>query len=300
MFGVITFFAISILPDLRSTEVIPNYKNQLQRSVYIYHIVEIWSVITFGTPLILLMLYRQCFPMKVEVHQAVARRSTMSKNVPEIHLPTKTLDEPWPTPSTLNEDNASWHNTVSGSVDTAVPAQSLSQKFKAKRGIQGRSRADSSTSAHQTRASGQTEGVDRAQRAIQDVCGYTGTGAGRSIVLEALQHASQYPSTPRKRAAPWQAVSSETSLSTYDVESHALHMGGLHLYATPHGFVEGVPLCNVSRPDDTVSPGNRPTSPPTPSKRESRPRSAITRPLTADSSLSHTFSSASRRTTKDI
>ncbi|UZJ52480.1 hypothetical protein CBS101457_001800 [Exobasidium rhododendri] len=233
MMTVCFYVANHVVDDLDDPAPIPFYGNKVQKTTYIYHTVEIWSIVVFGTPLILMMLYRQCFPMQVNMQETVA--STRTKEY--TFLEQLFTDSP-ELPSTMTASappysaigNKPSHASLQGEQsDSAmiirlVPT-ALSQKYRASRYENHSPREDATAVVKQADMLEESVQKTCSDFAQDDICGYFGTGAGVSIVMESLQRASQYPQPIRRSTAPWRTLNAQASVSNPDVEGNAIRQG---------------------------------------------------------------------------
>lgn len=65
-----------LLPDMRSEERSARYGTPFSRTSYIYLALEIWVIVVVGSPLILLMLWRQVYPIRVNFNNDTYTRQT--------------------------------------------------------------------------------------------------------------------------------------------------------------------------------------------------------------------------------
>lgn len=239
--GAVTYLTINMMQSMDEHASMEHLKASMHDVVFTYHVLEMMADIVFGTPLVIMVLYRQCFPIKVEVQKAVQSEDwhkMKSREVVEA--------------SSMDGDRGP--NNLR---DQAV--EQLQQQIDDKEGhwrpIASESGSKLSRRMDEEQAIS-TAFADRQncnRELVRDACGYTGPGAGRSIVLDALQQVNHYPRR-RRKTSPWGTVAAGPLSIQVNAEYRGQQTGGIQQYATPHGIVEGVPLTPIGRPEETHSP----------------------------------------------
>jgi hypothetical protein len=238
MLAAIVYLTSRLISDLRFSHDLRVYRQKLIEVNYTYQLIEMGSVLVFGTPLIIMVLYRHCFPVKVELKKKV-KRQWHNVEASEQPFPSSgpitgfniTLDTSQPT-IPLPGQSAEWQ-----SASPTSPSEQKSMPFQ----VNQTPRRNTPDRTLQKQSS---------QEIARDACAYTGLGAGRSIVLDALENANNYPRR-RRRTSPW-----DTALSPAGTFSDWGASGGqtsTQLFATPHGMVEGLPLSPITAPEESLA-----------------------------------------------
>lgn len=224
-----------MVEDMKDPTDLERLRDSIGRITLIYHVMEMGADIIFGTPLVIMVLYRQCFPMKVEVQQAV-QKEDWHKQISDEAGPSP-ITSSGLTPLNVEDGVPSPYNIKATQFGPCVSEQ------------ESRSSRNNQDQATTSALSRQDNNRDTAR----DACGHTGPGAGSSIVLDALQQVNQYPRR-RRRASPWETLGGGTPPLQLDPECRGQQTGEPKQYATPHGIVEGVPLTLIGRPERTQAP----------------------------------------------
>jgi uncharacterized membrane protein len=232
MLGSIVYMTTRLIADQQHKHNLHLYREKLIDVGYTYQMIEMGAVLVFGTPLMIMILYRQCFPVKVELKKDVKKE---------------------------------WQNVASGpqrpsasngfiSIDTSRPVTPLpnQSEWQAVSPISPISPFEQKTMpfAMAARESGSNHTVQKqnSQELARDACAFAGMGGvGRSIILDALDTANKYPRR-RRRTSPWEVMPSQTGAY---VEMDPA--SSTHLYATPHGAVESVPMSPIAAPAESYS-----------------------------------------------
>lgn len=238
MLAAIVYLTNRLVSDLKYSHDLPLYRQKLIEVGYTYQVIEMCSVLVFGTPLIIMVLYRHCFPVKVELKKKVKRQW---HNVEASEHPSLASSGP----------NADFSITLDTSQPiTALPSQAEWQSASPISPSEQKSLPFQVNQTPRRDVSDRTLQKQSSQDIARDACAYAGLGAGRSIVLDALENANNYPRR-RRRTSPWDTPLSPSGTFT-DWGASGGHTS-TQLFATPHGVVEGMPLSPITAPEESLA-----------------------------------------------
>ncbi|PWN33855.1 uncharacterized protein FA14DRAFT_156534 [Meira miltonrushii] len=224
---------LTIIPDLRSPAYVPQYTTKFALTAYIFFVLEIWVIVSIGSPLILIMLWRQLYPIRVDFGNDIYTRQAPTlkiKNVAKLknfRLKKKNKDGAEKDEMEAEEvgnDTGDWHHVpwTPSTRATFMPTSPSSVSTKANKEIQ-RSAGANNISISRTTPSldgsihgAEEEEYERDNRwskhysndgielednrrktkesITRDVCGLAGSDMGvRRIVLDALESSNKYP-----------------------------------------------------------------------------------------------------------
>lgn len=217
---------LTIIPDLRDPTYVPQYTTKFAYTAYIFFVLEIWIIVTIGSPLILIMLWRQLYPIRVDFGNDIYTRQAPAlkiKNVAKLknfRLKRKNKDEM--EADEVGTDLGDWHQApwTPSTRATFMPTSPSSGSPKANKDIHRFAGANNISISRATPSldgsigggeeiyerdhswpkqysnDGELEnnGRNTKDSITRDVCGVAGSDLGvRRIVLDALESSNKYP-----------------------------------------------------------------------------------------------------------
>lgn len=214
---------LTIIPDLHNQTYVPRYTTTFARTAYIFFVLEIWVIISIGSPLILIMLWRQLYPIRVDFGNDIYTRQPpilKMKNVK--HLKTFRLKKKAKQTEDQDDQNSNeilaqnsieWQNApwtpstrataastkASQDPDPSAGANNITiiRKTPSLDGFTTEEEYDRDHlwSSNYTNDAGEDVCSKKESESItRDLCGLAGSDLGvRRIVLDALDSANKYP-----------------------------------------------------------------------------------------------------------
>lgn len=220
----------TIIPDLRNPIYDPRYTTKFVHTTYIFFVLEIWAIVAIGSPLIVIMLWRQLYPIRVDFGNDIYTKQVPTlkmKNVTKLknfRLKKKSKDDKIElNPDEIGNESGEWNSAPWTPSTRATVMQSPSTgstKANDKEPNRGANditinritpsldgsiggekeeefERDNLWSKHYSSETGEDENNGRKTKdssLTRDVCGLAGSDLGvRRIVLDALESSNKYP-----------------------------------------------------------------------------------------------------------